>query len=157
MSTWKILSAAAAVMLMTLVSAQAAPMTSATEAVKAQATEAAQTSSEVTRVQWGNRGYYRGGYGRYGYGYGRGYRRGPYIGLGIGAGIVAGAIIADSYYRPRPGYYYDDYAYTGPYYRPAQYAGDPRVLCAESFRSFEWRSGLYTTYAGEKRLCPYLQ
>jgi hypothetical protein len=31
------------------------------------------------------------------------------------------------------------------------------VLCAESFRSFEWRTGLYTTYGGEKRLCPYLQ
>ena len=156
MSTWKMLSAAAAVMLMTLVSAQAAPMTSATETVKAQAAQAAQTSSEVTRVQWGNRGYYRGGYGRYGYGYGRGYRRGPYIGLGIGAGIVAGAIIADSYYRPRPATTTTTMPIPGRL-RPAQYAGDPRVLCAESFRSFEWRTGLYTTYGGEKRLCPYLQ
>jgi hypothetical protein len=153
MSTWKMLSAAAAVMLMTLVSAQAAPMTGASEPVRAQA---AQSPSDVTEVG------YRGGYYGYryggGYGYrGYGYRRGPYIGLGIGAGIVAGAIIADSYYRPRPGYYYDDYAYSGPYYRPTGYAGDPRVLCAESFRSFEWRTGLYTTYGGEKRLCPYLQ
>ena len=82
---------------------------------------------------------------------------GAFIGLGIGAGIVAGAIIADNYYRPRPGYYYDDYAYDGPYYRPAGYGGDPRVLCAENFRSYEWRTGLYTTYGGEKKLCPYLQ
>ena len=87
-----------------------------------------------------------------------GYRRGPWIGLGVGAGIVAGAIIADRYYRPRAGYYYDDYAYDGPYYRPAGYWGDPRVLCAENFRSFEERrTGLYTTYGGEKRLCPYLR
>jgi hypothetical protein len=156
MSTWKILSAAAGFMLMTLVCAEAAPMTGASEAVEAQAT---QPSSEVTRVDF-RRGYY--GYRGYGYGYGYGYGRryygsGAYIGLGVGAGIVAGAIIANSYYRPRPGYYYDDYAYDGPYYRPAGYGGDPRVLCAENFRSFEWRTGLYTTYGGQKRLCPYLQ
>ena len=144
MSTWKLLPAAAAALLAMLVSAEAAPMMAAPEALKAQAAQ----SPEVTQVQY----WRRGGYG---YGYGYGYRRAPWIGLG--AGVVAGAIIADRYYRPRPGYYYDDYAYSGPYYRPAQYAGDPRVLCAESFRSFEWRTGLYTTYGGEKRLCPYLQ
>lgn len=149
MSTWKSLPAAAAALLATLGSAEAAPMSAAPEALKAQAAQ----SSEATQVQY----WRRGGYG-YGYGYGRGYgyrRAAPWIGLG--AGVVAGAIIADRYYRPRPGYYYDDYAYDGPYYRPSRYAGDPRVLCAENFRSFEWRTGLYTTYGGEKRLCPYLQ
>ena len=75
----------------------------------------------------------------------------------IGAGVVAGAIIADQSYRPRPGYYYDSYAYDGPYYRPANYGGDPRRLCAENFRSFDWNSGYYTTYGGERRLCPYLR
>jgi hypothetical protein len=30
-------------------------------------------------------------------------------------------------------------------------------MCAQNFRSFEWNTGLYTTYSGEKRLCPYLQ
>ena len=152
MSTWKTLPAAAALTLMTVVSAQAAP-TGASEALKAEAT---QPSSEVTQVYF-RRGYY--GYrGHYGYGYGRRYYgSGAYIGLGVGAGLVAGAIIANSYYRPRPGYYYDDYEYYGPYYRPTGYAGDPRVLCAENFRSFEWRTGLYTTFGGEKRLCPYLQ
>jgi hypothetical protein len=29
--------------------------------------------------------------------------------------------------------------------------------CANRFRSFEWDTGLYTTYGGEKRLCPYLR
>ena len=144
MSTWKLLPAVAAALLAMLVSAEAAPVTAAPETLKAQAAQ----SSEVTQVQYWRRGY---GYGYRGYGY----RGAPWIGLG--AGVVAGAIIADRYYRPRPGYYYDDYAYDGPYYRPARYAGDPRVLCAESFRSFEWRTGLYTTYGGEKRLCPYLQ
>ena len=83
--------------------------------------------------------------------------RGPAIGLGIGAGIVAGAIIANEAYRPRRGYYYDTYAYDGPYYYPADYRGDPRTICARHFRSFEWRSGMYTTFAGERRLCPYLR
>lgn len=29
--------------------------------------------------------------------------------------------------------------------------------CANRFRSFEWNTGLYTTYGGDKRLCPYLR
>jgi hypothetical protein len=147
MSIWKLLLAVSVGLLAVLTSAEAGPMPAGSEVLKAGALP---SSSEVTQVQW------RRGYGYYGGG-GWGYRRGPWIGLGVGAGIVAGAIIADRYYRPRAGYYYDDYAYDGPYYRPAGYGGDPRVLCAENFRSFEWRTGLYTTYGGEKRLCPYLR
>ena len=86
---------------------------------------------------------------------GRGWGPGPW--LGLGAGVVIGSIIANEAYRPRRGYYYDDYAHDGPYYYPSGYQGDPRVVCAENFRSFEWRTGLYTTYSGEKRLCPYLR
>jgi len=82
---------------------------------------------------------------------------GPFPWIGLGAGVVAGAIIADQAYRPRPGYYYDTYAYDGPYYYPAEYRGDPRRICAENFRSFDWNSGYYTTYSGERRLCPYLR
>ena len=67
------------------------------------------------------------------------------------------SIIANEAYRPRRGYYYDDYAYDGPYYYPSAYSGDPRVVCAQNFRSFEWNTGLYTTYGGERRLCPYLK
>jgi hypothetical protein len=146
MSIWKLLLAVSVGLLAVLTSAEAGPMPAGSEVLKAGALP---SSSEVTQVQW------RRGYGYYGGGWG--YRRGPWIGLGVGAGIVAGAIIADRYYRPRAGYYYDDYAYDGPYYRPAGYGGDPRVLCAENFRSFEWRTGLYTTFGGEKRLCPYLR
>jgi hypothetical protein len=150
MPVWKMLPAAAGFLLMTLASAEAAPMTGTSGAIEAQGTSA----SEITQVYYrrGFHGHRHGGYGHRHYGYRRGY-----IGLGIGAGIVAGAIIANSYYRPRPGYYYDDYEYYGPYYRPAGYVGDPRVLCAENFRSYEWKTGLYTTYSGEKKLCPYLQ
>ena len=101
----------------------------------------ADAGSQVTQVEWRHR--HRG----------RGW--GPLVGLG--AGVVIGSIIANEAYRPRRGYYYDDYAYDGPYYYPSSYNGDPRVVCAENFRSFEWHTGLYTTYSGEKRLCPYLR
>ena len=115
--------------------AEAAPATAAAGSIAK-----ADTGSAVTQVQWGRR---------------RGWRAGPWIGLGTG--VVIGGIIASEAYRPRHGYYYDDYAYDGPYYYPSSYNGDPRMVCAENFRSFEWRTGLYTTYSGEKRLCPYLR
>src|SRR5262245_8695949 len=82
----------------------------------------------------------------------RGFGRGLGVRLGIG---VLGAIIADQAYRARPGYDYDEAVDDGPPYEPAQSAGDPRNLCAQHFRSFEWNTGLYTPHAGEKRLCPY--
>ena len=82
---------------------------------------------------------------------------GPGVLFGLGTGVVVGSIIANQADRPRPGYYYDTYAYNGPYYYPAEYRGDPRELCAQYFKSFEWRSGMYTTYQGERRLCPYLR
>jgi hypothetical protein len=104
-------------------------------------------SSEVIKVGW--HGY--GGWGHGGWGWG------PWPWFGLGAGIVAGAIIADQAYRPRPGHYYDEGPYDGPYYYPADYRGDPREICLRNFRTFEWRTGLYTTYSGEKRLCPYLR
>jgi hypothetical protein len=87
----------------------------------------------------------------------RGRHRGWAPGVGIGLGIIGGAIIANELYRPRRGAYYDDYGYDGPYYAPSAYQGDPRSLCAQNFRSFEWNTGLYTTYSGERRLCPYLR
>jgi hypothetical protein len=82
----------------------------------------------------------------------RGFGRGVGVGIGIG---VLGAIIADQAYRGRPAYADEVEAYDGP--PDAGEVGDPRSLCAETFRSFEWNTGLYTTYAGEKRLCPYLR
>ena len=133
MTTYKAL-AGAAVALTLLASpsmaAPAAPQKSAIEATGAQ--------DAATQVRW-----------RRGWGWGPG--------VGIGLGVLGGAIIANELYRPRRGYYYDDYAYDGPYYYPSDYRGDPRRVCAQNFRSFEWNTGLYTTYSGERRLCPYLR
>ena len=107
-------------------------------------------TSGVTLAQW-----HRGGWGwRHG---GWGWGWGPWPWIGLGAGVVTGAIIADEAYRPHPGHYYDEGPYDGPYYYPSDYRGDPRAICAQNFRSFEWRSGYYTTYSGERRLCPYLR
>ena len=78
-----------------------------------------------------------------------GFGRGLGVGLGIG---ILGAIIAHEAYGPRPAYAEDDYADAAP-----EDGGDPRRLCAQDLRSFEWNSGLYTTHSGEKRLCPYLR
>lgn len=141
----KLLALVVAVLSLTATAATAAPVAGATKSAIATA------DTSVDLVQ------YRGGYGR-SYGYRRyGGWRGPAIGLGIGSAIVAGAIIANRSYAPRRGYYYDTYDYVGPYYYPSEYRGDPRTICARHFRSFEWRTGLYTTYQGEKRLCPYLR
>ena len=142
--TWKLLSAGALAVACAVLPAQAAPATPAA-AVAAKA----DTASLLTQAQWGGR---RGGYYRP---YRRGWGAAPWVGLG--ASVVIGSIIASEAYRPRPGYYYDDDEYEGPYYYPSNYSGDPRAICAQNFRSFEWRTGLYTTYSGEKRLCPYLR
>jgi len=139
----KIAPAALLAAVCTLTPASAAPAGSALAPALA---ASGKTASAVTDVR-----YYRrwgGGYGRRHYGRG--------VALGLGAAIVGG-IIANEIYRPRAGYYYDDYAYDGPYYRPSRYAGSGRELCAQNFRSFEWNTGLYTTYGGEKRVCPYLR
>lgn len=148
MAKLKLLSLAAAVLAISVIGAEAAP------AVPVSGQQAVVVDSAVapTQVQ-----YWRGGRRIYGGGYG--YRRyggwrGPLIG---GGALIAGAIIANEYYRPRRGYYYDTYAHDGPYYYPQGYTGDPRKICAQNFRSFEWNSGMYTTYGGERKLCPYLR
>jgi hypothetical protein len=66
---------------------------------------------------------------------------------------VIGTIIANEAYRPRRGYYYDDYAYDGPYYYPSNYSGDPRAICAQNFRSFRVAHGpLYNVFGREAAL-----
>jgi hypothetical protein len=134
-----------ALLCLAAIPASAAPVSSLTELT--------QVPTAVEQVQY-RRGYgaysgYRGGYGYRRYGYA------PWIGLG--AGIAAGAFIYSQSYLPRRGYYYDTYAYDGPYYYPEGYTGDRKDLCAKYFKSFEWRTGMYTTYGGERRLCPYLR
>jgi len=106
--------------------------------------------SGVTHAQWHGRGW---GYGR---GYGRGWG-GAWPFIWFGAAVIAGAIIADQAYRPHPGHYYDEGPYDGPYYYPADFRGDPREICLQNFHTFEWRTDFYTTYSGQKRLCPYLR
>jgi hypothetical protein len=75
--------------------------------------------------------------------------RGGNLAIGLGIGIIGGLIAAEAY-RNAPAYADDEVYDTPP-------AGDPRQLCAREFRSFEWSTGFYTTYSGEKKLCPYLQ
>ena len=142
--------------LMAGAAAEAAPLA-------AGATAALQPHSGLSEhVQFRGRGY--GGYGGYyaprgyyGRGYGGGYRNGAWPWVGLAAGVAAGAIIYNYAYRPRVGYYYDTYDYDGPYYFPQNYRGDPREICARNFKSFEWDTGRYTTYGGQRRVCHYLQ
>jgi BA14K-like protein len=111
----------------------------------------APSTPQVEQIQY-RRGWAAPRYGHRGFGWGR---PGPWIGLG--AGIAAGAFIYSQAYLPRRGYYYDTYAYDGPYYYPEGFTGDRRELCSRYFKSFEWKTGMYTTYGGERRLCPYLR
>ncbi len=85
------------------------------------------------------RGYRGGGY-RGGY---RGYRnRGN--GLGIAAAIIGGVIIAGAA---------TDYSY-----RRYRRSGDGAFQrCADTYRSFDARSGTYLGYDGERHVCPYLR
>jgi hypothetical protein len=108
----------------------------------------AEAGSVVTEVR--RRGHGGGGWRHRG-----GRHRGIGIGAGIGLGILGGIIASEAYQRP---YYYDDYDY-GPYddVYDVEPAGDPRERCAATFRSFEWNTGRYTTFAGERKLCPYLR
>jgi hypothetical protein len=131
MSTWKLLPIGCLALGLGIAQAQAAPTVPASSSLAA-----ATADSGVVQVR---RGW------------------GPGIGIGLGLGLFGGAVIANEAYRPRPGYYYDDADYDGPYYAPSGYGGDPRALCADNFRSFEWRTGMYTTYSGERRHCPYLR
>lgn len=132
MPIWKLLPISAVALAVVLAPVQAAP------AVPATAPFAASTSGDTGVVNV-RRGF------------------GPGLGIGLGLGLFSGAVIANEAYRPRRGYYYDDDSYDGPYYYPSGYGGDPRAVCAQNFRSFEWNTGMYTTYSGDRRVCPYLR
>jgi hypothetical protein len=93
------------------------------------------TNSDITKVQ----GMDRRHRGYYDYGY----NPGAYLGLGIAGAILDGALSDGT----------DGYA-EGPGY--SEGSSTAMRHCAAQFRSFEWDTGLYTTYDGDKRLCPYL-
>lgn len=143
MSICKLLSAGVVAIACASAPSQAAPALQAVSAMVGPAKVADSTTDSVTQVRYRRWHGHRGGWGRG-------------VGIGLGLGILGGIVAAEAY-RPRAGYYYDDYEHEGPYYYPSGYAGDPRVVCAQNFRSFEWNTGLYTTNSGEKRLCPYLR
>jgi hypothetical protein len=107
--------------------AQAAPLVGVQSAP-------AQLSSEVELVRGG---YYRGGYGGHRY-YGRRHY-GRNIGIGIGAAIIGGVILSEAARAERRRVYSSDYE-----------------RCAQTYRSFEPRTGMYTGYDGVRRVCPYL-
>ena len=90
-------------------------------------------------------GMWHGGGGHHRHG-GHGWR-GPYW---YGGPIVYGG--GYGYYDD----YYDDYDDYG--YAPNVVSASSAVArCEERFRSFNRRTGKYTTYSGEKRVCPYLR
>lgn len=90
----------------------------------------------IEQIQYRNGGRYRGG------GHG-GYRRGGGgggIALGIGAAIIGGIILSEAARAE---------------HRSSH--GDQWQRCAQTYRSFESDTGMYTGYDGERRTCPYLQ
>jgi BA14K-like protein len=130
---------------LTIAATPMAPVAAAPAAPMSPSVAKAEVGSAITQVR-GRHGHRHHGHRHHGHHHHR--HRG--IGVGIGLGVIGGIIAAESY----PGYVYDEEVYDAP---PPGYTGDPRILCAETFRSFEWNTGLYTTYSGEKKPCPYLK
>ena len=95
---------------------------------------AAQISSTVERVQYRDGGGYR---------LGSGYRRGgngSNIALGIGAAIIGGIMLSEAARAEHRSSHGDDWS-----------------RCAQTYRSFESDTGMYTGYDGVRRTCPYLR
>lgn len=93
-------------------------------------------AGEFEQVQFRNGGRYRGG-NRGGYRRGGG---GGGIALGIGAAIIGGIILSESARAE---------------HRTSH--GGQWSRCAQTYRSFEPDTGMYTGYDGVRRTCPYLQ
>ena len=84
----------------------------------------------------------------------RGYNRRHNNGAAVVAGIIGlgfGLAIANS--NRRYAYYDDRYHSHAPVYGYQSGSAEWKAACARKYRSFEWRTGLYTTYGGYKRRC----
>jgi len=84
--------------------------------------------------RWGNRKYSsrRGNRNRYRRHYGNDLNPGAFIALGVLGALATGGMSEGN-------------------------ARSAMQRCDNRFRSFEWETGYYTTYGGDKVLCPYLR
>jgi hypothetical protein len=127
MAAWKVMTASALALATVMAPVQAAPVTTSIAPLAAQSSD----GNGVTEVRHRHRHFRH-----------RHHRHNRNIGLGIGLGVIGGLIAAEAYRSNAYGY---------------EDGGDPRVACARQFRSFEWNTGLYTTYDGDRVPCPYLR
>ena len=74
---------------------------------------------------------------------GYGYRRGRNVGLGIAAAIIGGVVIANA-------------TRSNGYYERRHRGSGAAQRCADTYRSFDWQSGTYLGYDGDRHVCPYL-
>jgi hypothetical protein len=109
----------------------AVPALAAPAVPAASALQVAGTRTELKEARWrGHRGHHR--HGRWDRHHGHGWNPGAAIALGIVGSLIASGVSESAAY-------------------------DAIERCDARFRSFERDTGLYTTYGGEKRLCPYLR
>lgn len=113
--------------------ANAMPNISSQSAIGANNTTALHTLVRSDR-RWGNRKYSsrRGNRNRYGRHYRNDFNPGAFIALGVLGALVTGGMSEGN-------------------------ARSAMHRCDDRFRSFEWDTGYYTTYGGDKVLCPYLR
>jgi BA14K-like protein len=93
---------------------------------------AASQSVVAERAQYRGRGGYRGNGGRRGGGGG--------LAIGLGAAIIGGIVLSEAARAEHR----------------SNNSGDWE-RCAETYRSFERSTGMYTGYDGERHTCPYLR
>jgi BA14K-like protein len=97
----------------------------------------ASSPDNIQQVQYRSRYYSRGpdGYRRYGY------RRnnGRNIALGIGAAVIGGIVLSEAARAEHRSTHASDWD-----------------RCAQTYKSFEPSTGMYTGYDGARHTCPYL-
>ncbi len=90
---------------------------------------------------------------------GRDFRRGHFRnrrhnnGALVVAGIIGLSALAFANSNRRYAYYDDRYHSHAPVYGYQSGSAEWKAACARKYRSFEWQTGLYTTYSGYKRRC----